>query len=470
MVVDNDIVAVSSRATTTIFRMASDYSSLTPLSTVTAAGVYSHDIKIATIGVNKYLIIAHYATIDIYDITTPSAPVLLNSYIDQWGGSGDKKIAVTGNLLFNSHHDADIEIINISNPAAPALIGTIEREGDAGQFNGGYMRDLAILGTNDLVVAYSYGGITITDFSNPEAPIGLSQRPSFGGYFSGVYNNGIVNVITDMGMMTVNFNQQPSEFISYETYSGRGWKAKQSGNILACGTTWGGLQLYDISNPESPIHLVNYNPAEYIDELDIDGNYLYLGTGAFWEGVWIYDITDPSNMVRVGEIPLPDEPSGIIVKNNRLYVTCKTNGFYVYDITDKSSPILLANFNNGVDYRRLDVSGNYAYVSEYYGGIHIFDISTDNPTEVIYFPIPYAGIGYSAVVKNGNYVYTEGPIVSGTTDNYLWKIDVTDPTNPQLVEQYPIPRGGWADFKIYGDLILMPREASGIQLYRFVPI
>jgi len=445
IVCNNNILSTNSGGTARIYQINQD-NTLTHISTITV-GETIYDI----LRDNNLVFLSTMYSMRIYDISNPSSPVLLSTYSTTYYN----KLAKVGNYLAVGVSSNEIEVLDISNASNPVKVSGITGEG--------YVRDLSPIDDTHIAVANSYNGVTIYEVSQTGSISKLSQIPSHGSFFSAIYENGKVFAIDDFGFLGLDFTQIPANEYFYDSYRGRGWLCRKAGNLIHCGCTWSGYQVYDVSNPDNPVHVIDFNPAEYITELDADLNYSYLGTSS--ATLWIYDISNPSSITQVSSISTGSDPSGIRIVGNRLYVSAGTSGFYVFDVTNKANPIELGHISDGYRYMKVDVMGNYAYVADYSSGLHIFDISNGTPNKVNLISIP--SISYNGVVAKNQRVYVEGQLEAGYSDRGLYIFNATDPINLTLLEKMWIPDGEWADFKVYDDYVLMPRGAWGVRLYRF---
>ena len=168
-----------------------------------------------------------------------------------------------------------------------------------------------------------------------------------------------------------------------------------------------GINVFDITNPESPQALGWIAPPLDVDAMDIEGDLLYVGTDDRSEpGLRIYDLSaDPFAPPLLGEVllglPAWHDPREIVVRDNRAYiVTPGSSGgagaaLTVVDVSNPQAPVVAGA--SGEFYWANDVSVNsrYAYVADWAGsaapgtwplaaGLVVVDVNTNpaNPTVV----------------------------------------------------------------------------------------
>ena len=177
-----------------------------------------------------------------------------------------------------------------------------------------------------------------------------------------------------------------------------------------------------------------HTDAGTIRGLYADGNYLYVIGGKFV----IADISDPENAYIVSSLDISGKD--VQVQGNYAYLTTPSvygDDITIVDISDKKNPVKVAGINVdslGGDHRglwRLYVEGNYLYTGDYNNYLYIIDISDPtNPTVISTWPNP-GGYreGISSLAKKDNYVF----VVRYHYGFYV--IDVSDPTNPVKVAE-----------------------------------
>ncbi|MEM1258560.1 MAG: hypothetical protein AAGH81_08530 [Bacteroidota bacterium] len=161
---------------------------------------------------------------------------------------------------------------------------------------GGSLARFRIVG--DHLYAVEWASINVFDISDLDAPKVLEE----------VYVNGTVETI---------FSQ---------------------GDLLFLGGTQG-MYIYDISEPATPTFIADFEHGTACDPVVVDGNYAYVTLrggnfcGTVQSGLYVVDISDLQNPELAVIYPM-DEPYGLGVKDNQLYICDGPSGLRVFDKTN----------------------------------------------------------------------------------------------------------------------------------------
>lgn len=148
------------------------------------------------------------------------------------------------------------------------------------------------------------------------------------------------------------------------------------GDYLFLGST-NGLYIYDISSPGSPQYISEFTHATACDPVIVHDNFAYVTLrggnfcGAFESSLEIIDISTIKNPVLVKTYAL-DNPYGLGVKDNLLFICDGTSGLKVYNKEDVADLKLLKNFKNvtaydviPLDNRLIMIGGDVLYQYKY---------------------------------------------------------------------------------------------------------
>ncbi len=112
-----------------------------------------------------------------------------------------------------------------------------------------------------------------------------------------------------------------------------------------------GMYIYNISNPATPEFVSEFQHGTACDPVVVDGDYAYVtlrggnGCGALESGLFIVDLTDITSPELTISYPL-DEPYGLGIKDEKLFVCDGNSGLKVYDKTDVENLIALDHFED----------------------------------------------------------------------------------------------------------------------------
>jgi hypothetical protein len=217
-----------------------------------------------------------------------------------------------------------------------------------------------------------------------------------------------------------------------------------------------GLQIIDISTPDTPTLVGNYDTSGSAQDVQVIGNYAYVAD--YESGLQIIDVSNPENPTLKGNYS--DWPLGgaygLEVVGNYAYVASDYQGLTIIDISNPSNPTLIGNYDTSSRALEVQVIGNYAYVADYESGLQIIDISNpENPTLKGNYDTP--GIA-SDVEVVGNYAY-----LADGWDGGLQIIDISNPTNPIFIGNYDT-NGVANDVEVVGNYAYLADDMAGLKI------
>ncbi|UCF64402.1 MAG: tandem-95 repeat protein [bacterium] len=242
---------------------------------------------------------------------------------------------------------------------------------------------------------------------------------------------------------------------------------------------WIGIQIWDVSNIESPKKVSFLRTSDMVYHIALDENRLYAANKT--EGVIIFDITNLAKPFEVGRIKTPGDAYWLDVKyplmyvalgkegfcimdisdlndprtltleipetwvwsiqerDKKLYVAAKQGGLLIYDVSNPSNLIKITQYKTGFHALQFQLENNLAYLADGPGGLVILDISAPRlPKELGRFKTD----GFTHhVSKSGNYAYLSN------RETGLLIIKVNDPQNPALEARYITDSETYASFK-----------------------
>ena len=206
---------------------------------------------------------------------------------------------------------------------------------------------------------------------------------------------------------------------------------------------------FDISDISSPVPVGSVELGRYPNTLAVANDYLYV---TVHDRLCIYDLSDPTSPQLVTEYfeQCAHDPEGIVIEENRAYITNGASGLLILDVSNPEQPHYLGSANEAYGYTRdLCLTGGYAYAASAEGGVTVFDISDPHA------PFPCAHVQLPSfcyyVGACGHYVYAAA---SGDSDSGLWVIDASNGADPRIVN-YTALSAYPHDFAFHGDHVFV---------------
>ena len=261
----------------------------------------------------KFAYIGSSCSFHIVDISNPSSPAEVSYISDYYNGTaGMAKIIASGRYLYSAQVYG-LTAIDAGDPASPKVTWT-------GPSWWGW--DIAQQGKY-VYEADGGTGLVIFDVSNPATPVVKSTLPT--GYPSGIAVSGryvyLVDWGTDIKIIDVN---NPSSPQVVNTLMGNYYKIKTSGNYAyAVGNGTGIVDVYDISDPVSPVKVGSY-ASTGSGNIFISGENMYVIADGRLEIVGLNFIETPAiyaGNIKAGDLDI--ENNGVI--NNSLSVGASLN-------------------------------------------------------------------------------------------------------------------------------------------------
>jgi hypothetical protein len=150
-----------------------------------------------------------------------------------------------------------------------------------------------------------------------------------------------------------------------------------------------GLLVFDINNPKDPVRLGGYQIIEGFTAFDIavSGSYVYLAV------INTFDLNDPDNGIVAIDISTPANPqfagdykgtvvTGISAVGSTVYAACFSNGLRIIDMSTPASPNELGRNDTNPTFR-ISVAGDTAFTT---GFNFIWPVDILNPTNPTGYP------------------------------------------------------------------------------------
>ncbi len=130
-----------------------------------------------------------------------------------------------------------------------------------------------------------------------------------------------------------------------------------------------GMYIYDITNPGVPSLVSEFEHGTACDPVVVDGDYAFVtlrggnGCGATESGLFIVDISDITDPVLKKQYAM-DEPYGLGIKDEKLFVCDGASGLKVYDKTNVDDLISLNHFKDIVTFDVIPLSETLLMVGD----------------------------------------------------------------------------------------------------------
>ncbi|KJR42739.1 LVIVD repeat protein [Candidatus Magnetoovum chiemensis] len=242
----------------------------------------------------------------------------------------------------------------------------------------------------------------------------------------GVYVVGDYAYVADEegGLQVINISdpQSPKSTGSVETPD-YAFDVFAVGNYAYVAAYTSGLQVIDISDPQSPQIVASSNDSEYAYGVYVSADYAYIADGD--NGLKIIDISSPTEPVLAGSVDTPNKAFDVYVSGDYAYIADNDSGLQIIDVSNPAKPIIVGSLDTPGEALGVFVHGLHAFVADNNAGLQIIALS--NPKD----PFTVSSIDTPAnalrVFVSGNYAYV--------TDNSrgLQIIDISDINAPAIV-------------------------------------
>jgi len=274
-----------------------------------------------------------------------------------------------------------------------------------------YSYALAMSPEGDLVFVGSGGGIFVTDVSDPQNPIVLSE----------IRTRSLVDQCT------------------YDPVNQR---------LYVC-AYFSGIEIWDLSDLSNPTRMSRF-PTEPYPRWGVAyiGNYLFFTTNY---SLWALDISDPYNPTIADELFITNNLIiQMYLKGNTAYIVTSSQGVKVVNVTNPADLQLLASYGF-ISGNEIDIAGNYLYAVNTSGAFTILNISDS-------LNITYAGGlslgGYTTDIEVFN---NKAYISKVSTGGGLQIVDVTIPSTPSSISLYS---GDFEFVSGMGDYVYLTRNST----------
>lgn len=374
----------------------------------------------------NYAYIAGADGLIIFDISDLSNPILVShDPVGRYYG-----LAIRGNHVFTVG-SAGLRIFDVADPTDPYSIGHCNFEGDP--------LGIALAGNYAFVSSsesnHDYSALTVIDISDLEHPVEISSCETPGQAHK-IYHEGQYVYLADgdAGLQIINVSNPESPYIE-QNVGNPGWNVgicyRDSIVFLGnAGPVGCGLYLFDVQDIEMPVLCGFYKCPDQNNRLHGSNEHVLVAAG--FSGAYIAQLNPPGVPVIEGIYDSLPYASSVFVKDSCAYISTGGHEFHIVDISDSSNPQQLGIYRPASLAIGEFIRGSYAYIihtTDYHdGGFEIVDISNSSSPELIStYEAPYR-------VRD---IFVCDEYVCITGEHFgLEFIDISNPLEPSLAGSY----------------------------------
>ncbi|MFC2173609.1 LVIVD repeat-containing protein [Acidobacteriota bacterium] len=310
----------------------------------TEAGIYLYDWsahELTVSGTNLYYLDEILGTINILDISTPTAPVEIGS-----APAYGRQMAVSGPLAGIAVLNEGLRILDVSDPTAPFEVVSVVSEGEGS--------DLAV--SEPLAFMAGSNGLRIIDCTDKTLPFQVGSLPS-GFAVAAADPYAYVNDSQGFTVYDISDPTLPLELGS--ALIGDFRRLAVSGRYAYASHTGDGMSIFNISDPTQPYRERLELSDRWAKGFEVSGSHAYV---AGEDGLWIYDISSPGNLVAT--VDINDGALDVTVSDGVAFLTGRWRaGLRIIDVSSPSSPFEIRFVNMDI-INEVAAAGSYVFVSD----------------------------------------------------------------------------------------------------------
>jgi len=364
---------------------------------------------------NETVLVASATSLDQIDFSVQS-PLFSNENLDTGQGvnfGGERRLFIEGKIAYVADWFSGLHLYDISTPSRPVLISTFHTPGSA---KGVVVRDgYAFIADDD-------HGLQVTDVSDPLHPIHVSNLATKGLAYTPKLVGKLLYLASHRGgfqIIDVSDVSNPKLLANIDT-PGKAWSLEVKGNTLFVADDAAGVLVFDVSDTQNPKQIGVFNPGGAAEDVVVRGDTAY---AAFFDaGFYVLDIHNPAKPMQIGHVPTPGNARGIALRGNLAYVADWFAGIQVIDVSDKTTPFIVGKYDTSGAAWGIGIKDNHAYIGDWWGGFVVIDIS--NPTKPRQVDRYQAKGEVLQITSQGKFAY------ASMDKGGVHVFDITNPLNP----------------------------------------
>lgn len=350
--------------------------------------------------------------LQVIDVANPQNPVIVGS-IDTQGTAN--RIVVSGTRAFIADGLRGLRIFDVSDPANPTALPGVETPGDA--------CGVAVSGNRAYVADYA-AGLQIIDIADPQNPHIVTNVPVAHALskYMGVTVSGRYACVADADhAMWLVDTEAPNQPVIGVEIGGPGRDVSVQGNRAYIAAGSGGLQVVDISDPESPVVVGAGLTPGFAAGIAVLGGHAFIADDG--EGLQVLELTRPANPQLVGSVDTPGRAKKVFVAGPTAYVADGTGGLQIIDVSDPEYPTPLGSALFNGDAADVLVDGVWAYVADREEYLRVVNVS--NPQDPLVYSYFRSGTEPSGLASSGRSLF----VAAGGAGLQIY--DIADPRVPE---------------------------------------
>ena len=343
-------------------------------------------------------------------------PLFSNENLDTGQGvnfGGERRLFLDGNIAYVADWFSGLHLYDISTPSHPLLLSTFHTPGSA---KGVIVRDgYAFIADDD-------HGLQIIDVSDPRHPIHVSSLATNGLAYMPKLVGNLLYLASHRGgfqIIDVSDVSVPKLIANVDT-PGKAWSLEVQGKTLFVADDTAGILVFDISDIKHPEQIGVFNPGGAAEDVVVRGDTAYV---AFFDaGFYVLDISNPEKPVQIGHTLTSGNARGIALKGDIAYVVDWFAGIQVIDISNKAAPVIVGEYDTSGAAWGIGIKDNHAYIGDWWGGFVVLNISDlKTPRQVNRYQ---AKGKVSKITTQGKFAY------AAMDEGGVHIFDITNPLNP----------------------------------------
>jgi hypothetical protein len=383
------------------------------------------------------------AGVQFVDLARPEAPVHMNTY-DTSGHAC--QVAVNSNYLYIADGIAGVRVVDVTSPAAPVVVGAFYTEGPA--------RGVAISGAWACVLD-GHKGLLVLSLANPIAPTLVGAYPGINAAqalaVSGSYAY-IVDANNHFYVVNVGTPSAPILTASLLLPNAVGQAVVLNGVSAYVPAGDAGLMIINLATPSAPTLAGTLATPGQAVAGALGGTTLYLADG-FW-GFQVYNAATPAIPTLQADVPTAIRACDVVAQDNLAYVAAGEGGLRIYSVTNPAAPAWVGWFAGATNARCLALSGTTAYVGDGQYGLKIVNVANPGSPSALG---AWSGPELASIRNLG----ATGSLVLASDGCHVCLFDTTTPNPPLLKGVYSTPAFAF-DLTVAGSRAYLACGSAGL--------